>query len=268
MKEVEGGMMRGQMHDRIALVTGSAKGIGQGIALEMAKEGASIIIADVDEEASLATQRQIGQMGGTALIVLTDVSDERQHQHLVETSLARFGRIDILVNNVGIGIHNIAQSGLLRLSRQDGLQVFQTNVLEPLFLTQHVAKEMIARQIHGSILFTSSIHSRIPYTDPVYAMTKAAIEMLVRNLAIELAEYDIRVNAVAPGAIATGQQPLSYRLVPLGRRRGTPQEVAQVMTFLASEKAAYITGETIVVDGGYSLAHAEYWSSKGFFQRS
>ena len=170
------------------------------------------------------------------------------------------------MNNVGIGIHR--GGGLLQLTRSAAESVLRTNMIEPLFLTQHIVREMITHHIRGVVLFTSSIHSHVPYVDPIYAMTKAAIEMLVRNLAVELAEYGIRVNAVAPGAIATRNHTLSHPLVPLKQQRGTPADIAQAMVFLAAEETSgYITGQTLIVDGGFSLAHAEYWKQKGSFKR-
>ncbi|MBV9692003.1 MAG: SDR family oxidoreductase [Ktedonobacteraceae bacterium] len=261
IREFEQGLLQNQ----VAIVTGAAKGIGQGIALGMARESAVVVIADVDEAGSHVTENMIRLSGGTALTVFTDMSNEQHAQRLVDAALAQFGRIDILVNNVGIGVHT--QGGILAMSREDGVKIVRTNLVEPLFLTQRVAREMIARNIHGSILFTSSIHARVTYLDPLYTATKAALEMLVRDVAVELADYGIRVNAVAPGSIATrGQTDRTYPFVPLGYK-GTPTDVAHAMVFLASQKASYITGQTLTVDGGLSLAHEAYWNKKGFLKR-
>jgi 3-oxoacyl-[acyl-carrier protein] reductase len=265
MTDIEGRSRRGLLTKQVAIVTGAGNGIGRGIAIEMAREGATVVIADIDKESSNVTEQQIIQEGGTALVMLTDISKKVQNHRLVEDTLAYFDKVDILVNNVGIGIHK--GGGLLQLTRSAGESVLRTNMIEPLFLTQHIVREMIIQRIRGVVLFTSSIHSHVPYIDPVYAMTKAAIEMLVRNLAVELAEYGIRVNAVAPGAIATRNQTLSHQLVPLKRQRGTPADIAQAMVFLAAEETSgYITGQTLIVDGGFSLAHAEYWNQKGFLK--
>ena len=265
MTEIEGRSRRGLLTKQVAIVTGAGNGIGRGIAIEMAREGATVVIADIDAVGSNVTEQQILQEGGTALVMPTDISNEAQNQRLVEATLAHFDKVDILVNNVGIGIHR--GGGLLQLTRSAAESVLRTNMIEPLFLTQHIVREMITHHIRGVVLFTSSIHSHVPYVDPIYAMTKAAIEMLVRNLAVELAEYGIRVNAVAPGAIATRNHALSHPLVPLKQQRGTPADIAQAMVFLAAEETSgYITGQTLIVDGGFSLAHAEYWKQKGFLK--
>jgi NAD(P)-dependent dehydrogenase (short-subunit alcohol dehydrogenase family) len=254
-----------QLQGRIAIITGAAKGIGQGIAVEMAREGASIVLADIDEDAMQVTAQSIQQAGGSTLIVATNTSVAEDNQRLINATLAHYGRIDILVNNVGIGIHN--QRGLLGTTREDGMRVLQTNLIEPLFLTQRVVQEMVNRQIPGSILFTSSIHASVTYLDPFYATTKAAIAMLVRDLAIDVAGHGIRVNAVAPGAIETrGKADRSYPFIPFGAK-GTPTDVANAMVFLASEKASYITGQTLIVDGGLSLVHEAYLDRKGLLKR-
>lgn len=245
------GLLRNQM----AIVTGGANGIGRGVAIALARAGARVVIADTDETNGMSVAEQIRQMHKTALMVRTDVSQEQDHVLLMERTLAELGPAHILVNNVGAGIH---QGGLLHVTRENAERILTTNVLGPLLLTRRVVQEMISHQIKGVVLFTSSIHAQVIYPDPVYACTKAAIEALVRNFAFELAAYGIRVNAVSPGAIATGHHASAHQLVPLGRRRGTPQEVADAMVFLASNQASYVTGQTLIVDGGLGLVHPEY----------
>ncbi len=127
---------------------------------------------------------------------------------------------------------------------------------------------MIERNIKGSLLFTSSSHARVISTRPAYSASKAAIETLVREAALELAAYGIRVNAVAPGWIAVrDEQERSNHFIPLGYR-GTPEDIAHAMVFLASEKASYITGQTLTVDGGFSIAHTHYWRLLGMLPDS
>ena len=242
-------------HNQVAIVTGGANGIGRASAIALARAGAHVVIADIDETNGMAVVESLRQMHKTALMVRTDVSQEQDHLHLMERTEAELGLVHILVNNVGIGVHG---GGLLHVIRENAERILSTNVLGPLLLTQRVVKQMISHQIKGVILFTSSIHAQIVYSDPVYACTKAAIESFVRNFALELAASGIRVNAVSPGAIATGHHAPTHRLVPLGQRRGTPQEVADAVVFLASKRASYITGQALVVNRGLALVHPAY----------
>lgn len=244
---------------RVVIVTGAAKGIGKGITIEMARQGANVVIADIDERGSHKTEELIHNLGVTALVLKTDVSDVDQNNRLVDSTLKEFGKVNILVNNAGVN----AEGGILETTNQGALSVFNTNLVGPFFLTQRVAKEMVERKIKGSILFTSSVHGQITQLRPAYTATKAALEMFVRDIALELAEYGIRVNAVAPGAIAIrGEKDRTSPAVPLGYS-GVPQDIANAMVFLASEKGSYITGQTLTVDGGFSLAHTHYWIKKG-----
>lgn len=262
MAEVEtwGPLLLGQ---RIAIVTGAAQGIGRGIAIEMARAGAEVILADLDEEPLRETERAIGELGRTCLRVLVDVRENEQSQRLVEETLQRFGRIDILVNNAGVNTPHPQR--FLQITPEAYDRVLETNVRGAFFLAQRVAQEMIARQTRGSILFTSSTHARVISMQPPYAASKAAIEMLVREMAIDLAEYGIRVNAVAPGWIAVrGATAGDNPFIPLGRT-GEPVDIARAMVFLASEYASYITGQTLTVDGGFSLTHMHYWRTRGGF---
>ncbi len=247
------------LENRIVIITGAAKGIGRGIAIEMAREGAQVVLADIDVEGSQTTRELVQEFGREALIVPTDVKSEEQNDRLVDDTLKHFGKIDILVNNAGINVGG----SFLEITREAAIGVLKTNLLGPFFLTQRVAREMIQRKKGGCILFTSSIHGQIPQLHPAYTTSKAAIDMFVRDTALELAEHGIRVNAVAPGAIAIREETdRMFPLVPLGCR-GTPTDIAYAMVFLASARASYITGQTIVVDGGLSLAHRHYWAKKG-----
>ncbi len=242
------------LHNQVAIVTGGANGIGRATAIALARAGAHVVIADIDETNGLTVAERLRQMHKTALMVRTDVSQEQDHLHLMERTQAELGPAHILVNNVGVGVD---QGGLLHLTRENAERILTTNVLGPLLLTRRVVQEMISHQIKGVVLFTSSIHAQVIYPDPVYACTKAAIESLVRNLAFELAAYNIRVSAVSLGAIATRHHALTHQLCPLSnaeeRHRRSP-----MLWFLASSQASYITGQTLIVDGGLSLVHPEY----------
>jgi glucose 1-dehydrogenase len=261
MREIDyrsNGLLKG----RVAIITGAAKGIGRGIAIEMAREGAYVVIADIDEEGSKRTGELVKEFGRGAFILPTDVSNEEHNNRLVDDVLKQFGKIDILVNNAGINIGG----SFLEISKEAAMSVLKTNLLEPFFLTQRVAREMVQHKTEGCILFTSSIHGQIPHLHPAYTVSKAALDMFVRDTALELADYGIRVNAVAPGAIAIRDElDRTFPLVPLGSR-GTPTDIAHAMVFLASAQASYITGQILVVDGGLSLAHRLYWAKKGLLR--
>lgn len=247
-------MLEGQ----VAIITGAANGIGRGVAIEMAKMGADVVIADIDEAGSRKTQTLVEQYNHKSLVIPTDVRDDEQNTLLVDKVLAEFGKIDILVNNAGINTNG----GILEISHQGALDVFKTNLLGPFFLTQRVAKEMVERDIRGSILFTSSIHSQTTQLHPAYSSSKAALEMFIRDTALELAQYGVRVNGIAPGAIAIrGQVDRTNTDVPLGYS-GEPADIGKAMVFLASDMGKYITGQTLVVDGGLSLVHLYYLKGK------
>ncbi|HEY4389593.1 MAG TPA: SDR family oxidoreductase [Ktedonobacteraceae bacterium] len=248
-----------------SIVTGAAKGIGRGIAIEMARAGAAVVIADVDDEGMEETKRLITDIGGICLSVHTDVQDTEQGRQLVDAALQQFGTIDILVNNAGINTPGARR--ILEISPESYDSVLQTNLRGSFFLSQFVAQKMIEHKTQGSILFTSSTHARIISMQPAYSASKAAIEMLVREIALDLAEYGIRVNAVAPGWIAVREQSeRTNPFIPLGET-GVPEHIAHAMVFLASRYASYITGQTLTVDGGFSLTHSHYWFKKGFLQR-
>lgn len=262
----EGGQKRLLLHQQVAIVTGSAKGIGRGIATEMAQEGASIVIADIDEAGMDETEQLITATGGTCLKVYSDMQNAEQRQHLVEATLQHFGTIDILVNNAGI--NTPGARSFLDILPETYDSVLQTNTKGSFFLAQLVAREMVQRKIEGTILFTSSTHARIISMQPAYSASKAAIEMLVREMALELAEHGIRVNAVAPGWIKVRETThMDNPFIPLGRT-GLPEDIARAMVFLASPYASYITGQTLTVDGGFSLTHTSYWFQKNAFAKS
>jgi NAD(P)-dependent dehydrogenase (short-subunit alcohol dehydrogenase family) len=200
-------------------------------------------------------------LGRVCLSILTDIRDSEQCQRLVNETLQRFGKIDILVNNAGMNTPEPRR--FLEVSTEAFDQVLEANFKGHFFLSQYVAREMIKRKTQGCLLFTSSTHARIISMQPVYSASKAAIEMLVREAALDLAQYGIRVNAVAPGWIAVRDQTeRANPHIPLGSS-GLPEDIAHAMVFLASKKASYITGQVFTVDGGFSLIHTHYWMKKG-----
>jgi NAD(P)-dependent dehydrogenase (short-subunit alcohol dehydrogenase family) len=250
---------------QIAIITGAAKGIGRGIAVEMAQEGADVVLADIDEEGMNETKRIISAHGRRCLSVHTNIQEIEQGRRLVDTVLQQFGKVDILVNNAGVNTSGARH--ILEISPESYDRVLHTNLRAPFFLSQYMAQKMIESKTQGSLLFTSSTHARVISMQPAYSASKAALEMFVREAALEMAEYGIRVNAVAPGWIAVRDEvERTNPFIPLGYT-GDPRDIAQAMVFLASRHASYITGQILTVDGGFSLTHSHYWFEKGSFKR-
>jgi 3-oxoacyl-[acyl-carrier protein] reductase len=249
--------MSGRVEAKVAVVTGAARGIGRAIAERLVEEGARVVIGDtLESEGRAAAEQLCGS--GEAMFVGADVSDKRSVDRLVEATLARFGRIDILVQNAGI--YPLTLLPDIPLEEWD--QVLGVN-LRGCFLAIQACIPAMRAQVYGRIVLTSSITGpRV--TSPGhghYSASKAGINGLIRAAALELAPHGITVNGVEPGNIVTEgvsahRSPefvaAMERSVPLGRL-GTPREVAHAVLFLASDEAAYITGTTIIIDGGQIL---------------
>lgn len=247
-----------QLNGKVALVTGAGKGIGRACALALAEAGADIILGLRDKATGEAVADEIRQMGREVLPVQMDVSKMDEITSAVAAGVARFGRIDILVNNAGIGAPNPAE----QVTEADFDATLAVNLKGTFFTAQAVGRVMIA-QGGGCIVNISSQAGFVALeTEAVYCMTKAGISHLTKCLALEWAQYHIRVNAVAPTFITTPGtrkwlddedfRASVVRRIPLGRV-GAPGEVAAPVVFLASEAASMITGETLMVDGGWTI---------------
>ncbi len=245
------------LNDSVAIVTGSGRGIGRAIALELAVAGAKVIVnyagrVDKAEE----TVKLIREAGGECLAVQADVSQAADVDRLIKTTLDHFGKIDILVNNAGI----TRDSLLLRMKETDWDAVLATNLKGVFLCTKAVSKGMI-KQRSGVIINISSVVGISGNAGQAnYAAAKAGIIGFSKSIAKEFASRGIRVNAVAPGYISTdmtesladGVQTEVLRAIPLGRL-GEPEDVAKVVRFLVSPEASYITGQTLCVDGGMEI---------------
>jgi NAD(P)-dependent dehydrogenase (short-subunit alcohol dehydrogenase family) len=243
---------------QVALVTASARGIGQACALALAQAGADVILGLKHKSSGQMLVKRIQKMGRKVLPVQMDVTDLDQIGAAVQASLQHFQHIDILVNNAGIGAPNRAE----RVTEQDFDDTLAVNLKGTFFTAQAVGKVMI-RQRYGRIINISSQAGFVALpTESVYCMTKAAIAHLTKCLALEWARYNITVNAVAPTFIATPgtkkwlDDPTFSasvrKRIPLGRI-GKPQEVAEPVVFLASPAASLITGATLMIDGGWTI---------------
>jgi len=242
-----------RLKDRVALVTGGARGIGREIALLFAREGADIVIGDVNQQEAEKTCRDIEALGRKAASVALDVTSFANVEQAINKILDKFGKIDILVNNAGITKDGL----LLRMGDAEWDAVIAVNLKGTFNCTKAASKVMI-KQRSGKIVNIASIIGIIGNPGQAnYSASKAGIIALTKTSAKELASRNININAVAPGFIQTDmtaklpdelkQKMLSA--IPLNKF-GTPGDVANVCLFLASDEAAYITGQTIVVDGG------------------
>lgn len=250
---------KGELAGRVALVTACSKGIGEACALALARAGADLVLGLHDVRRGAGLARRIERMGRRALPVQMDVSRLGEIRSAVREAVRRFGRIDLLVNNAGVGAPSPAE----RVTEQDFDATLAVNLKGTFFTAQEVGKVMI-RQKGGRIVNIGSQAGAVALpTESVYCMTKAAIAHLTRCLALEWARFGIAVNAVAPTFIETpgtrrwlddrAFRASVVKRIPLGRV-GTPEEVAEPVVFLCSERASLITGATLLVDGGWTIA--------------
>ena len=253
--------MTGRVQDKVAVVIGAARGIGAAIAERLVEEGARVVIADTLEDEGQATAGRLACQGDT-LFVKTDVSRQASVEALVQTTLARFGRVDILVQNAGIYPYTM----LPDIPVEEWDAVLGVN-LRGCFLAVRACIGPMRAQRYGRIVLTSSITGpRVSSPGHGhYSASKAGINGLIRAAAIELASHGITINGVEPGNILTealqAERSPEFigameRSVPLGRL-GTPRDVAHAVLFLASDEAAYIIGTTIVIDGGQILPESK-----------
>ncbi len=246
-----------RLQDKVALITGGARGIGRAIALTFAKEGADIVVADVNLEIAQKTALEIEGLGRKAMALAMDVTDYIVVEEGVNKILDKMGKVDILVNNAGITKDNL----LLRMSVADWDAVINVNLKGTFNCIKAVTRSMI-KQRSGRIISIASIIGLMGNAGQAnYAASKAGIIALTKTVAKELASRNINANAVAPGFIQTemtAKLPEDVRkkmqeMIPLGTL-GTPEDVANVCLFLASAESSYVTGQVITVDGGMVMA--------------
>jgi glucose 1-dehydrogenase len=242
---------------KVMLVTGAATGIGKAIALAAVRQGARVIVNYIGpSDSANAVVQEIQRGGGQALAVSADVSKSADVQRMVDAAVQKFGKIDVLVNNAGIEL----SKPFLEKTEEDWDRVIAVDLKGPFLCSQAVAREMVKRQERGTIINISSVHEEIGFPGyAAYCAAKGGLRMLCRNLALELAPYHINIVNVAPGAIATPinrgtlndpqKKAALEKEIPL-HRIGTPEEVARLVCFLASDDASYITGTTVCIDGG------------------
>jgi 3-oxoacyl-[acyl-carrier protein] reductase len=243
------------LSDKVAIVTGGSRGIGKAIVMELVRDGAKVLFTYLkSSDAASTLVGEIKMMHGEAEAVKSDSREYEQAKDVIEKAINRFGRLDILVNNAGI----IKDKALMLMDPSEWRDVIETNLTGYFNMAKACIVTMM-KQKSGNIVNISSVAGVIGTPRQVnYASAKAGIVGLTKSLAKEVAAYNIRVNAVAPGYIETDmtkdlkQKENLLKLIPSGRF-GTPEEVAKVVSFLASDRSEYITGQVIKVDGGLAI---------------
>lgn len=248
------------LEGKTAIVTGSSKGIGKGIAERFGKEKMNVVVDYLtDSDGAKDTAEAIKQNGGQAVTVQADVSKEADIQKLIDTAVSEFGSLDVLVNNAGFTDSEPSKE----LDLETWQRVLDVNLTGAFIASREALKYMTEHEVKGSIINISSVHQVIPMVENVhYGVTKAGIKMLTETLAIEYASQGIRVNAIAPGAINTPGNPIFEKSeeeqqkmldrIPM-REIGRPEQMAAVAAWLASSEADYVTGATVFADGGMTL---------------
>ncbi len=243
---------------KVAIVTGGASGIGRAIALALAESGANVVIADRALDGAEEMAREIESAGGKAIATKTDVTDSKEVEQMVQRTIEKFGKIDILINNAGI----IARSSVMDMREEELDRTFEVNLKGVVLCSQAAARHMIEQKSGKIVNMGSSLSSRASVCNlsgggADYCASKAAVQAFTRTLAMELGPYGINVNAVAPGTTNTPMHEGLWEMatiyfqnsVPLGRL-AEPEDIADVVVFLVTDAARYITGQTIHVNGG------------------
>jgi 3-oxoacyl-[acyl-carrier protein] reductase len=238
-----------------AIITGAGQGIGFEIARQMALNGGAILINDINDELIKTAADQINSAGGNCIALAGDAADINFIQQMIDTAVQHFGKLTIAIANAGITLFG----DFLEYPSESLQSVINLNLQGSFFLAQRAARQIIKQKSGGSILFMSSVTGHQAHKDlAAYGMTKAALEMLAKNLVVELSPYGITVNTVAPGATLTERtlEDAEYkntwsRITPMGRP-ATVEDVAAAVLFLVSPDAGHITGQNLIVDGGWT----------------
>jgi glucose 1-dehydrogenase len=242
--------------DKVAIVTGAGQGIGLEICKQLAQQGAKVILNDLDEQLASDAAQSIQKSGGSCVAVSGDASKPEVINQLVAAAVDRHLRLDIVIANAGITLFG----DFFDYKPEAFTKVMNVNLGGTFFLAQAAANQMKKQSFGGSMLFMSSVTGHQAHKDlAAYAMSKAAIEMLARNLVIELSQFKINVNTIAPGATLTERtttnepayENIWSKLTPMGRPASVT-DIANAALFLTSDAAKQITGQTLVIDGGWS----------------
>jgi 3-oxoacyl-[acyl-carrier protein] reductase len=244
-----------KLDGKVAIVTGAGRGIGKAISVALAREGASVVMSDRDKEEVVHAAAAVD---GRAIAVQADISSDSDIAGLVQQAMDAFGKIDVLVNNAGVG----ATTLFLETSREEFERVVRINLTGTFLVSQAVARKMVERKYGRIVNIVSLSGQKGGVGRSAYGSSKAGIDLLTKVMAVELADSGIAVNAIAPGPILTEvakamhtveTREAYHRLIPQ-RRYGEPEDIAEAAVFLASDEAKYVTGHTLNVDGGFLAA--------------
>lgn len=246
-----------ELKGKVAIITGSGSGIGQGIAKRFAHDGAKVVVDYLGSaDGANETLKLIEEAGAEGIIVQADITKAADRESLLDATISKFGTIDVLVNNAGME----KKAAFWEVAEADYDKVMDVNLKAPFFLTQLFVNKLRELKRKGTIVNISSVHEDMVFPGfSTYCLSKGALRMFTRDLSVELGPLGININNVAPGAVSTpinktlldNKEELSALLhnIPLGRM-GTVDDVGAMASFLASDDAAYITGSTFIVDGG------------------
>jgi len=261
--------MKVDMEGKTALITGSASGIGRETAKIFARNGAAVIINDTDEGKGISAAEEINKQGGTAMFIKADVSDREQVGAMVERAVGEFGKIDVLVNNAGINIAMDRRGPVHEFPDDMWQRIVDIDLNGVYYCSKAVLRHMVKKG-YGKIINISSIVGSVPLRNQcAFAAAKAAVINLTKAMAIELAEHGINVNAILPGSIDINRSRDEglyagdrYRSIishiPF-KRPGTPEDIGNGALYLASDAAGYVTGNILVIDGGWTCGFARDW---------
>jgi len=244
-------------HSKVAIVTGSGQGIGLEIALQLVRAGASIVLNDIDAERAQQAEQEIQSLGGKCVSLVGDAGEIKIIKSMVAKAIEAFGRLDFAIANAGITTFG----HFLDYSQAEFESLLRLNLQGSFFLAQEAAKNMIQNQIKGRLIFMSSVTGFTFHPDlTAYGMSKAALAFLAKTLGVDLAKHQITVNAIAPGATQTqrtadlvdGNYVETWEKITPNGRCASPEDIAHAALFLLTEEAHHITGQTLIIDGGWT----------------